>query len=317
MDELITLLKKNKISEARDKLYISLYTNNNQNLLEPLGIVECILGNFQTAYSIFSYLNSISPRDEITNYLDFLKSDIKDTYIPKFNEFISKINSDNNDREIEQLFDELQNISKNVELYELGALYYLKIKNFKKAKKLISIGKSLDESNRLFNNLERIIFFKKTKNYYLMTASLALILTTFSAMKIYKYNNRKNIPVVSKLEIKVPQNSSSVVVEEVPIEKSNNFFYSETEKYSIAIKRYKNKNYPDSIKILEDIKNSDFAKYIKKEIIFLLAQSYEKIGNYEKAINYYNEFILKYNDKEFEFYYNISKEKINKLKNLK
>jgi tetratricopeptide (TPR) repeat protein len=73
-------------------------------------------------------------------------------------------------------------------------------------------------------------------------------------------------------------------------------FFRKTEQYNIAWIYYNKKNYKKSIKILKNIKNI--------ESYFLLANNYEQIHEYEKAIDYYSKILLLDKNERPEILYN-------------
>jgi tetratricopeptide (TPR) repeat protein len=73
-------------------------------------------------------------------------------------------------------------------------------------------------------------------------------------------------------------------------------FFKKTEQYKLAWIYYNNKYYNKSIKILKKLKNI--------ESYFLLANNYEEIHDYEKAIDYYSKILLTDKNERPEILYN-------------
>ena len=77
--------------------------------------------------------------------------------------------------------------------------------------------------------------------------------------------------------------------------------------YNQAIHLFDEKKYDDAIEILKSAYNSDLYTYYRKHILFLLASCYYEKNQLKEAIEYYEEYIAKY-DKTYieEIYYKLA-----------
>ena len=171
----LELINKNKISDGIEILKNSKNTYN----LKLLGLLFCISGEFEKAYSIFFKLED--SEEKISEYLFYLEETIKNEYIPKYNRLVKLIQENKEFKEIEKLFIELEEKFANVDLYNIATLFYLNQNNIKIAYNYYMKLNKLDSSYKKNNEFEAFFNSKKLKNkikinYFLQIFLLGIVI---------------------------------------------------------------------------------------------------------------------------------------------
>lgn len=80
------------------------------------------------------------------------------------------------------------------------------------------------------------------------------------------------------------------------------------EKYMKGSEYFKEKDYSNAIDILNEAYNNSGEMYLKDDILFFLASSYDKNNSKNEAIKYYEEYASKYSNENYiqEVYYNLA-----------
>ena len=203
--------------------------------------------------------------------------------------------SENNPKveDVEKIFSKLETISKNIKLYEIMTLFYLKIKKIAKAKKYYRALKEMDKTNEYLDKIENYFSKRKTKRYMFLSffSIFMLVLITLTLTKLNRMNIIKN-KEIEKVPIEIEKEKIIYV--------DTTSFLSNDEIYNLGLKRYKEENYQEAVKLLERVNLELLPEYKVKEVIFLKALSYNILDDKVKADENYNLFIENYsNYKEY------------------
>ena len=94
-----------------------------------------------------------------------------------------------------------------------------------------------------------------------------------------------------------------IVPKEVKTDNNPNLqMLSDKEKYNLIIKRYSEKKYDDALNIIDGFNSEKLPEYQRKELVFITALMNDRVGNREKALEVYKEFVAKYNKKAYKSY---------------
>lgn len=312
----LEMIQRKKISTSIELLERS----KNAYILKVLGILYCIQGNFGKAYSIFFKLKA---EEKISEYLFFLEGTIKKDYIPKYNRMIELIQKKQNPEEIKEMIIELEKISPNVELYNVAVLFYLSQGNIRTAYNYYMKLKEMDSSFKNNDKFETFFKNKKLTKKLKLNHSLQVLLLIISAFFITRNlnlkenlisKNRETTNLEKKLEIIKTEKEELIKSQEknIVVVKEGKLF-TNNELYNLALKRFNQGYYREVFKIADKIEVSKLPEYKEKEILFIKAQSYEKLLEKNEALKYYKEFIKKYNKEQYSDYIKISEQKIKKL----
>ena len=157
---------------------------------ELLFILYSAKGEFERAYKILN-----ENKEVLEKYLDYYENIIKKEYVPIYNKLIDCLSEDNYKIEnIEKIFFKLEIICKNIKLYEIMVLFYLKSKKISKAKKYYRILKEMDKSNEYLAKIESYFSKRNTKKYMLLSffSIFMLVIITLTLTKLNKINARKD-----------------------------------------------------------------------------------------------------------------------------
>lgn len=325
----LSIIKENKISDGIDLLKNTESYQNNK----LLGILYCIAGKFEKANKIFLELLCVKEDKDIKKYLLFLENEIKDKYIPLYNKVLNKIKN-NDSQNIEEGIVELEKISNNIELYSLITLYYLGINNKKKAKEYYDKLKELDSSDIYTVKLEKY-FIKNSFKYLFVAAIIGL-----GAVSIFMFNNmneskllkgeleKREVATKSQFEENnILTNKMAILEKQIKKLNSENkelnkekieleTIFNSGNLYNKFIEETKNENYSVALKILERINVKELPLYKQKEILFQKAEIFEKIGDKEKALAIYKEYLkeTEIHKGPYNYYKKIVDKKIENLK---
>ena len=128
-NEAISKINNDEISGA-----INILSNmRGEKETELLFMLYSAKGEFERAYKILNENEEV-----LGKYLRYYENIIKKEYVPIYNKLIDCLSEDNYKIEnIEKIFLKLEGICKNIKLYEIIILFYLKTKKLKKAKSII------------------------------------------------------------------------------------------------------------------------------------------------------------------------------------
>lgn len=324
----LNLIKENKISSGIEILTGS----KNPYTLKVLGLLFCISGDFEKAYSIFLKLKD--KEEKISEYLFFLKETIKNDYIPKYNHMIELIQKKHDSLEIEKIFIELEKIFPNIDLYNIATLFYLSQGNIKKAHSYYIKLKEIDSSFKNNDKFEAFFKNKKMTKKLVLNYSLQILLLVVSSLFITKnLNLKENLNLKVKEIINLEKKLEKITIEKekliksqeknIVVEKSKEplvkpdlieeELFTNNELYNLALKRFKENEYNEVLKISEKVNSSQLPEYKAKELLFIKGLTYEKISQKKLSLNCYKEFLKKYNKSEYKDYINIVKQRITKL----
>lgn len=77
---------------------------------------------------------------------------------------------------------------------------------------------------------------------------------------------------------------------------------SDKEIYNLIIKRYFQNKYEDALNIIDGFNDEKLPEYQRKELVYLTGFMNDKLGNKEKALEAYKDFVAKYNKKAYKSY---------------
>ena len=256
---------------------------------ELLFMLYSAIGEFERAYKILN-----ENKEVLEKYLDYYENIIKKEYVPIYNKLIDCLSEDNYKIEnIEKIFSKLETISKNIKLYEIMTLFYLKIKKIAKAKKYYRALKEMDKTNEYLDKIENYFSKRKTKKYMFLSffSIFMLVLITLTLTKLNRMNVIKN-KEIEKVPIEIEKEKIIYI--------DTTSFLSNDEIYNLGLKRYKEENYQEAVKLLEKVNLELLPEYKVKEVIFLKVLSYNILDDKVKADENYNLFIENYsNYKEY------------------
>ncbi|MGL5125982.1 MAG: hypothetical protein ACRC0Y_06425 [Fusobacteriaceae bacterium] len=182
------LTVEKNLSKLKEVLYESLLNSKSPIILELLSLVEGALGNFENSLKL---LNKIDNKTESAEkYKKFILEKIKTEYLPKYNELIDRITSQ---KDIDDLFNELEELSPNVNLYEIVSLYSIEKGEILKSKEYLQKGLEIDAYNknllRIKNHIlekEKFIVPKKSKKnlLFLFLALLGISFGIYEKQKV-------------------------------------------------------------------------------------------------------------------------------------
>ena len=252
---------------------------------ELLFMLYSAKGEFEKAYKILN-----ENKEVLEKYSDYYENTIKKKYIPIYNKLIDYL-SENNPKveDVEKIFSKLETISKNIKLYEIMTLFYLKTKKMAKAKKYYRALKEIDKTNEYLDKIENYFSKRKTKKYMFLSffSIFMLVLITLTLTKLNRMNVIKN-KEIEKVPIEIEKEKIIYV--------DTTSFLSNDEIYNLGLKRYKEENYQEAVKLLEKVNLELLPEYKVKEVIFLKALSYNILDDKVKADENYNLFIENYSD---------------------
>lgn len=252
---------------------------------ELLFMLYSAKGEFERAYKILN-----ENKEVLEKYLDYYENIIKKEYVPIYNKLIDCLSEDNYKIEnIEKIFSKLETICKNIKLYEIMVLFYLKSKKISKAKKYYRILKEMDKSNEYLAKIENYFSKRNTKKYMLLSffSIFMLVIITLTLTKLNKINARKD-KEIKEIPVEI-EKEKVIYIDTTP-------FLSNDEIYNLGLKRYKEENYQETVKLLEKVNLELLPEYKVKEVIFLKALAYNILEDKIKASENYNLFIENYSN---------------------
>ncbi|MFP4372321.1 MAG: tetratricopeptide repeat protein, partial [Halanaerobium sp.] len=97
--------------------------------------------------------------------------------------------------------------------------------------------------------------------------------------------------------------------EKEELEEANTFLEEGTEQqlFNLGLDYFSSEDYQDAADIFKSIYNLTETDYLKRESLFLLARSYEKMDNYQSAEHFYRIYLNEYQDSNYydEALYNL------------
>lgn len=320
----INNIANNNISESIILLEKAYYLKSNDiEIINLLGLCYFKICNFKKALKLWEKSKSIS--DNNTNkaiiYLDFINSEEVNKNRELYIRALSLIDSE----EYEEALEYLLQISKMnygwIDVDLLIALIYIKKKQYNNANKYLEVVNKRDKGNELAkiykDKLDQNKKYKIRRFFFILIMIIIIIMFSVSIIVLFNKNKAEKMKLVSESitlnndisfkdnEIKNKTNQIKEKEEYIKeLEKKLNSIQYTNEDYSgstddkeainklnLGLKDYKKSDYTDAIDNFKTIINSNYDNYLKNEAVFWCAQSYEKIGEYDLAIDNYKYYI--------------------------
>lgn len=356
-EKALSLYNKGYIDKAIEVCEIGISNSlKDSKLLNLKGLLLYIKGNLEEATAIWK-INKDYNNDLISkSYLEDSKSDFQRYVLYK--EAESLIENMYIDEALENLLECSNSDFNAIEVNNLLAIAYIKKGQYDNSKlcleKVLSFDKKNMKANEILKDINELLDTKNISRLLIGSISVISVLliafvTVYSlgildinlngsdtkriiGFKIEKVENKKNDEVnnieennLSKDEANNVQDSNLNKDEEFNSELVSNEHILLTNieiqnNYEEASIYFKEKNYENAINILEETKEASSNHYLNDDIIFFLASSYDKLGNSEKAIEVFEDFISIYKQGNYsqEVYYRLillySEKDINKSK---
>ena len=127
---------------------------------------------------------------------------------------------------------------------------------------------------------------------------------TLNEMNLLEYQNSSSLISIEELrEIKAREN------ERDKLEEANTFLEEGTEQqlFNLGMDYFSRQDYQDAADIFNSIYNLTETDYLRRESLFLLARSHEKMDNYQSAEHFYRIYLNEYNESNYydEALYNL------------
>ena len=327
--------KSNKEYEKALKLYSNGYIDkaievlekgisrdlSNSSLLNLKGILLYIKGDLQEAIALWN-INRDYNNDKIAlSYLKDVRNDYerKELYI-EAEDLIEKLNID---EAIKKLNLCLKSDFNSININNLLAISYFKKGDYERSKEYINKVTEIDKNNYkakiIKKELNEILednngINKKNIVFSIITITILFLLGIFLKNNFINKNNElNNLGISSSMEYSNNDNSISNNKEEVNNEEIEKIIDSLTEEeikdnYIKASNYYEEEDYIKVKEVLEKTINGSNESHLKDDMIFLLAATFEKIGDNKKSILNYEEYINLYNDGSYieEAYYKLA-----------
>jgi tetratricopeptide (TPR) repeat protein len=132
---------------------------------------------------------------------------------------------------------------------------------------------------------------------------------------------KSNLELLDELDLLQYQNNQSLLSfetiqelkqreeEKRELEKANNFLEEGTEQqlFNLGMDYFSRQDYQDAADIFNSIYSLTETEYLRRESLYLLARSHEKIDNYQSAEHFYRIYLNEYNDTNYydEALYNL------------
>lgn len=323
-------------------------------LLNLKGLLLYIKGNLEEATAIWK-INKDYNNDLISkSYLEDSKSDFQRYVLYK--EAESLIENMYIDEALENLLECSNSDFNAIEVNTLLAIAYIKKGQYDNSKlcleKVLSFDKKNMKANEILKDINELLDTKNISRLLIGSISvisvLLIVLVTVYSLGILDINlngsDTKGIIVFKKEENKKNDEVNNIEENNLSKDEANNVQDSSLNKdeefnselvsnehilltnieiqnnYEEASIYFKEKNYESVINILEETKEASSNHYLNDDIIFFLASSYDKLGDSEKAIEVFEDFISMYKQENYsqEVYYRLillySEKDINKSK---
>ena len=331
-----------EIDKALEKCEEGISQNlKNSNLLNLKGLLLYIKGDLKSATAVWN-INRDFNDDEIAKvYIKDARNDNTKLSIYEWAQVdIKNLKIDEAIEKLEKCADsDFNSINVNISL----ATCYLKKGNCIMASEYIEKVKQVDKNNKMAESIEKQIneffedpkeAFKKKIIKYICVIATICIITTGGLLLV---NNKENEAAQTIIENTNKENTNEEKDESVNSEKNeddkkpakeeqnekDNEIDKEVEeesKYKFATNKdlqaayiqgteyFDSKKYDEASEILNAAYHSSIESYLKDDILFLLASSYNSNNMTKDAIEYYEEYVEKYNDKSYikEVYYNLA-----------
>lgn len=356
-EKALSLYNKGYIDKAIEVCEIGISNSlKDSKLLNLKGLLLYIKGNLEEATAIWK-INKDYNNDLISkSYLEDSKNDFQRYVLYK--EAESLIENMYIDEALENLLECSNSDFNAIEVNNLLAITYIKKREYDNSKlcleKVLSFDKKNMKANEILKDINELLDTKNISRLLIGSISVISVLliafvTVYSlgildinlngsdtkriiGFKIEKEENKKNDEVnnieennLSKDKFNNVQDSNLNKDEEFNSELVSNEHILLTNieiqnNYEEASSYFKEKNYENAINILEETKEASSNHYLNDDIIFFLASSYDKLGNSEKAIEVFEDFISMYKQGNYsqEVYYRLillySEKDINKSK---
>lgn len=323
-----------QISKAHEILLksINLYSKDIETL-NLLGLACYLLCDFNNAKYYWNISKSIdSKNNRALSYLSELESDRFKLLIGKYNKAIDYIELLNYKEAIKELNSIVDDEEDLIEPYAIIGLCYFALDEYAVAKSYIE--KALDKDNnnerylQYLAEINEIIINAKPKpsfNNKVLISIMALLILAFATL--YFNEQSKYIQAFNKnTNYEQKYNNLSIVLnnkekelmsleDKLIIEQSKNININDRIDYSEYEKKYSLKNEQNLfIEAYENLYNDNLEEAIEQfnfivrrgieenivaESLYFLSLSYERNGDYYNASNHYEEYIHKFNDRNY------------------
>lgn len=292
------LLESKKLSELKMYLLESKRYEKSSDLSQILGLVEITLGNFSESLKYFRDKQS-------SQYFEFVSTELKEKYIPKYNLLLENIK--NKDIIDEEEIRYLESVIPNVELYYLVSLYYFKNKKIKLAKKYIEKGLSLCSDSLNLRNLKKETEKKGSKFFSTVTISssiLVLILLMSNVSNKLRFEREENLKILNQLSLKDIEMKSLKaeilgITELRSNENINNSIISDFNSRELFIKAKKlrkNKEFAKASEYFVYILEREDKTIYTREALFWYARTLEDLGEFDKAVESYKKYLTEFRE---------------------
>lgn len=326
-EKALRLYNNGYIDKAIDICKMGINRNlSNSKLLNLKGLLLYLKGDLEEAVALFKINRHFNNDDISSSYLKDIEKDYE--RLDLYNKAVECINNFEIDEAIELLDLCTESDFNSINVNKYLAICYLRkgdyLKSHENLSKLIEIDKAnvyAKEINKELNNALEIKDSSLMKK--IIPVALLIILSIFITIFIkdkfsnkYNEDNIKAEEVQNNIEVNNSHNennSNQINGENGNNEEVNNENREETsekedkgeeievltkeqirESYIKASSYYEDNNIEEAKAVLEKVLPSAEKSYIRDDIMFLLASTYENINDVDKAINYYDFYIEEY-----------------------
>lgn len=326
-EKALILYNNGYIDKAIDICKMGINRNlSNSKLLNLKGLLLYLKGDLEEAVALFKINRHFNNDDISSSYLKDIEKDYE--RLDLYNKAVECINNFEIDEAIELLDLCTESDFNSINVNKYLAICYLRkgdyLKSHENLSKLIEIDKAnvyAKEINKELNNALEIKDSSLMKKIILV--ALLIILSIFITIFIkdkfsnkYNEDNIKAEEVQNNIEVNNSHNennSNQINGENGNNEEVNNENREETsekedkgeeievltkeqirESYIKASSYYEDNNIEEAKAVLEKVLPSAEKSYLRDDIMFLLASTYENINDVDKAINYYDFYIEEY-----------------------
>lgn len=326
-EKALRLYNNGYIDKAIDICKMGINRNlSNSKLLNLKGLLLYLKGDLEEAVALFKINRHFNNDDISSSYLKDIEKDYE--RLDLYNKAVECINNFEIDEAIELLDLCTESDFNSINVNKYLAICYLRkgdyLKSHENLSKLIEIDKAnvyAKEINKELNNALEIKDSSLMKK--IIPVALLIILSIFITIFIkdkfsnkYNEDNIKAEEVQNNIEVNNSHNennSNQINGENGNNEEVNNENREETsekedkgeeievltkeqirESYIKASSYYEDNNIEEAKAVLEKVLPSAEKSYLRDDIMFLLASTYENINDVDKAINYYDFYIEEY-----------------------
>jgi len=297
----LDLLEDNDITNAIDYLNKSIkFYDKDIDILNLLGLCYYYKCNFDQAITYWQKSISINKNNnEALEYIDFVRNDPEfQNLIDKYNRTIDLVQNQKYEKAIKLLKEIIANNKELIEPYQILGLTYMELGKFKKALNWLKKAQLLDDGN---SNIQKYIIDCKNqikpinskrdhKFKYISIVSLIILISIVGLQFNYYQENISSQKLVYEKKLEdIKEDKSKLKNSE-----TNLILLGQEELFVEGVKLYREGLYLKATKLFEKLIEPDIKDYLKRETLFFLASSHQKIENYDKAIKLYKDYINRY-----------------------